>query len=84
MFRIWCFLPFQIKWGGRYQSGVGTGSGEEMEQFFSHMSRLGSTTKNMSVAGEHWVVVNLWYGEKMNASIEIIALQFKFIDIQWS
>ncbi|XP_072022311.1 uncharacterized protein [Amphiura filiformis] len=41
----------QIKWGGRYQEGAGTGTGEEMEQFFSHLSRLGSTTKNMSMAG---------------------------------
>lgn len=37
----------QILWGGRWQHGAGGGAGEDMEQFFSYMSRWGSSTKNM-------------------------------------
>ncbi|XP_072023238.1 uncharacterized protein [Amphiura filiformis] len=40
----------QVKWGGRYQEDAGMGTGEEMEQLFSYLSRLNSTTKNMSAA----------------------------------
>jgi len=37
-------------WGGRWQNGAGAGAGEDMEQFFSYMSRWGSSTKNMIAA----------------------------------
>ena len=51
------FIPrysflIQIKWGGRYQNGAGMGTGEEMEQAFGYLSRLNSTTKNMTSAGK--------------------------------
>ncbi|XP_072041208.1 uncharacterized protein [Amphiura filiformis] len=42
----------QVKWGGRYQEDAGMGTGEEMEQLFSYLSRLNSTTKNMSAASQ--------------------------------
>lgn len=32
--------------------GAGSGSGEDMEQFFSHLSRTGNTTKHMGKAGK--------------------------------
>ncbi|XP_065891337.1 uncharacterized protein [Dysidea avara] len=37
----------QILWGSRWQDGAGGGAGEDMEQFFSYISRWGSTSKNM-------------------------------------
>ncbi|XP_038071093.1 uncharacterized protein LOC119739989 [Patiria miniata] len=40
----------QVLWGGRNQDGAGAGAGEDMELFFSYLSRCGSTTKNMGKA----------------------------------
>ena len=51
----------QIKWGGRYQEGAGLGTGEEMEQLFSYLSRLNSTTKNMSAAGINYVPISSYF-----------------------
>jgi len=40
----------QILWGGRWQDGAAGGSGEDMEQLFSYMSRWGFATKTMTAA----------------------------------
>ena len=34
-------------WGARWQDGAGAGSGEDMELFFSYISRWGPSTKYM-------------------------------------
>eukprot|EP00897_Mesotaenium_endlicherianum_P010228 jgi/Mesen1/9233/ME000595S08637 len=39
--------PCQVLWGGRWQEGAAGGAGEDMEQLFSYLSRLNTTTKNM-------------------------------------
>ena len=51
MWDIFCFS--QILWGGRWQVGAGAGAGEDMEQLFSYLSRLGITTKNNTAAGTY-------------------------------
>ena len=42
---------FQIIWGGRWQDGAASGSGEDMEQLFSNLSRWAFSTKMLSAAG---------------------------------
>ena len=37
----------------RWQVGAGAGAGEDMEQLFSYLSRLGITTKNNTAAGAY-------------------------------
>jgi len=41
----------KILWGGRWQEGAAYGSGEDMEQLFSNLSRLNATTKYMCASG---------------------------------
>ena len=41
----------QVLWGGRWQDGAAGGSGEDMEQIFSYLSRWNFTTKTMTAAG---------------------------------
>ena len=48
----------QVLWGGRWQDGAAGGSGKDMEQIFSYLSRLNLTMKNMTAAG---MVFNLDY-----------------------
>ncbi len=45
------FSLYKILWGGRWQPNAAGGSGEEMEQLFSYLSRFNFTTKYMSAAG---------------------------------
>ena len=37
----------KILWGGRWHDETGAGSGEDMEQLFSYLSKWGFTTRNM-------------------------------------
>ena len=41
---------YQILWGGRWQDGAAGGSGEDMEQLFSYLSRWGFPTKYLTAA----------------------------------
>ena len=41
----------QVIWSGRWQEGAAATAGEEVEQINSNLSRLGSTTKNMTASG---------------------------------
>ncbi|XP_046861813.1 uncharacterized protein LOC124455130 [Xenia sp. Carnegie-2017] len=41
----------EVIWSGRWQSGAAATAGEEVEQINSYLSRLGSTTKNMTASG---------------------------------
>lgn len=43
---IFC-MSTKILWGGRWQDETGAGSGEDMEQLFSYLSKWGFTTRNM-------------------------------------
>ena len=54
-------ISFQVCWSGRYVDGAGAGSGEDMEQFFSHLSRTSNTTKYMSAAGLFASSINISY-----------------------
>jgi len=38
---------FKILWGGRWQDGAGSGSGEDMELLFSYLSQWAFPTRNM-------------------------------------
>ena len=49
---------FQIIWGGRWQDGAAGGSGEDMEQLFSNLSRWTFSTKMLSAAGMCHVATN--------------------------
>ena len=37
----------KILWGGRWQDGAGSGSGEDMELLFSYLSQWAFPTRNM-------------------------------------
>ncbi|XP_046863236.1 uncharacterized protein LOC124456981 [Xenia sp. Carnegie-2017] len=47
----------QVIWSGRWQSGAAATAGEEVEQINSYLSRLGSTTKNMTASGEYYFLI---------------------------
>jgi len=51
---------FQIIWGGRWQDGAAGGSGEDMEQLFSNLSRWAFSTKMLSAAGMYTIIFS-WY-----------------------
>ena len=40
-------------WGGRWQDGAAGGSGEDMEQIFSYLSRWRFATKSMTAASTY-------------------------------
>ena len=44
-------MLIQILWNGRWIDGAAAGSGEEVEQLFSYLSRFNLTTKHMNAAG---------------------------------
>ncbi|XP_072016504.1 uncharacterized protein [Amphiura filiformis] len=70
----------QICWGGRYVEGVGAGSGEDMEQAFSHLSRTGSTTKYMTATGRADTITDhvlFWNGRKIRSLPELLCKRFK-------
>ena len=46
MYTIISFI-LKVLWGARWQDGAGAGSGEDMELFFSYISRWSSSTKYM-------------------------------------
>lgn len=54
-----CYWLFKIEtkvlFGSQWQDGAGLTTGEEMETAFQHLSRCGSTTKNMTRAG--WCII---------------------------
>ncbi|GAQ86445.1 hypothetical protein KFL_002890120 [Klebsormidium nitens] len=63
--------PCQAVFGGRWQKGAGAGSGEDMELFFSYMSRFGLVTKNMGAArrGERITEATLYWNEDKRAAM---------------
>ncbi|XP_065901149.1 uncharacterized protein [Dysidea avara] len=66
----------QILWGGRWQDGAAGGSGEDMEQLFSYLSRWGFPTKYLTAANREDTIteaVMFWNSLK----IEKMPLQLK-------
>jgi len=48
-------------WGGCWQLGAGAGAGEDMEQLFSYLSRVGITTRIMLQQVPH-VIYSMSFG----------------------
>ncbi|XP_030838107.1 uncharacterized protein LOC105443805 isoform X2 [Strongylocentrotus purpuratus] len=70
----------QVLWGGRNQQGACAGAGEDMEQFFSYLSRLGSTTRNMSYAAREDTItehVLFWNNRKVNTMAKQLCIRYK-------
>ena len=44
-------INVQVLWGERWQPNLAAGAGEEMEPFFSYLSRFNFTTKYVNAAG---------------------------------
>ena len=52
-------LIIKVLWGGRWQDGAAAGSGEDMEQFFSYLSRWSSSTKSMLAYSKYFFLITM-------------------------
>ncbi|XP_072045397.1 uncharacterized protein [Amphiura filiformis] len=70
----------QVSWGGRYVEGAGAGAGEDMEQAFSHLSRIGNTTKYMNTGGRIDMITDhvlYWNSRKIKTMPVLLCKRYK-------